>query len=476
MKVLIALLSGWLLAVEMGAQSIDLAEAVPGPPFFHARNGFVSSADIDGDGDADVLMSGQDVDAAELKSIMYINDGNGNFAALAGTPFPGLQFGCSGFADIDNDGDPDLLITGSNFSPKSFADLYSNDGSGNFSRVPNTPFQPVTEGALEFADVDGDGDLDLFLTGYVADTERGFTQLYLNDGSGGYAESPGAAFDQLKFSSVKAIDVDGDLDRDVIIAGSDDNDSLTTRLYLNDGSGAFSPAGDAPFAGIQAGDIAVGDVDNDGDEDVLLVGSHMAELYLNNGAGDFTAKPGLPFTGTFLGTADFADLDLDGDLDVLVTGAVQGAAFAAHVYANLGDNHFVLADSLVDAYLTSTVITDIDGDADPDVVIVGITNEVESFKPRTYINRLQLLGGQVSALASDVSVFPNPSRGRVDIQSKGEVLRTVEIFDLMGRRVLRVLPDRTAFTADLSGLPAGGYVLLIRLDDNSRILEKIIKE
>ena len=69
--------------------------------------------------------------------------------------------------DIDNDGDLDVLITGSGFSFGRFAELYVNDGTGNFTLKPNTPLQLQSEGDFEFEDVDNDGDLDLLTVSYT---------------------------------------------------------------------------------------------------------------------------------------------------------------------------------------------------------------------------------------------------------------------------------------------------------------------
>ncbi|MGB1204574.1 MAG: FG-GAP repeat domain-containing protein [Chitinophagales bacterium] len=369
------------------AQNINLEEAASSSSLNESRNSSLSLGDIDNDGDLDLIISGRQ---SSVITTMYVNDGNANFTEVLNTPFVDVQFGSTGFADIDNDGDLDVLITGTDFTPNRHAKLYLNDGIGNFTLKQNTLFQPQSEGEFVFEDVDNDGDLDLLMTGYidVGSNIGGHTTLYLNDGSGDFSVA-NASFEALRGSSIAFFDMDNDGDKDVIVAGEDDNGAYTTNLYASDGNGNFSLVAGTPFTGFLAGDIAVSDTDNDGDIDVHICGQsssgNMSELYLNDGTGNFSFFPNTPFPITSLGTSDFADFDYDGDMDILVTGSIQGAEFAGAIYENQGNNNFVLADELWSVYLSSVDIGDVDGDSDIDAVIVGISN---GFQPRIYLNTI----------------------------------------------------------------------------------------
>ena len=98
---------------------------------------------------------------------LYTNDGNGNFTEVLDTPFDGVRDGSIAFADIDNDNDLDVLITGNESYPSydGIAKLYTNNGNGNFTEVTGTPFQGVALSSIAFADVDNDGDQDVLITG-----------------------------------------------------------------------------------------------------------------------------------------------------------------------------------------------------------------------------------------------------------------------------------------------------------------------
>lgn len=122
----------------------------------------------------------------------YTNAGSGRFAERTGTPFECVYFGSATFADIDGDGDQDLLLTGTN-SSGALSKLYVNDGQGRFSEKSGALFEGVYLSAAAFADVDGDKDPDAFLTGRNSAGLR-VAKLYLNDGQGHFSEKPGTPF------------------------------------------------------------------------------------------------------------------------------------------------------------------------------------------------------------------------------------------------------------------------------------------
>jgi hypothetical protein len=74
----------------------------------------------------------------------------------------------------------------------------------------------------------------------------------------------------------------------VIISGSEANNTPSTKVYRNDGSGNFALNAESTFAALSGQDIDVADTDNDGDLDILLNGNTRNVLYANNGAGVFT--------------------------------------------------------------------------------------------------------------------------------------------------------------------------------------------
>jgi hypothetical protein len=389
---------------------------VTASPFDNLSGGSIAFADVDGDGDQDALITGRNV-RDEIIAKMYTNDGNGSYSQVTGTPFPGVEFGAIAFGDVDGDGDVDVLLTGADSSLEEIARLFTNDGNGHYTQVNGTTIEGIFSA---FADVDGDGDLDLLTTGsYSSNTWNGLldykTKLYTNDGSGIFTEVLGTLFLGVYSRSFAFADVDGDNDLDLLITGYDNNTFQELAiLYLNDGSGNYSEVTETPFEGLEAGHISFGDVDNDNDMDVIFTGynaDYQVEnvLYTNDGIGNFTEVPGTPFEGVAHGSVVFADLDTDGDLDVMFSGLSNSSNGSAKVYVNNGNLDFTEIDDLpfVGAFESSINIVDIDGDGDDDVSINGL------FKSGLYRN-ITNLPCTITAICSPLTISL-PSEGFVSI-------------------------------------------------------------
>jgi len=372
------------------AQSLDLQEDTTVNNLYDSRQGSCALSDIDNDGDLDLIITGADAQLTNRKTTLYTNDGLGNFTEIIGTGLSNWSEGGKiAFADTDGDADQDLLITGRDGSPNHYAHFYLNDGSGNFTPDTTQPFEPSIGGNLEFADINNDGDLDLFMTGRD-NNNLIFSKLYQNGGTGGFSEVTSTPFLSVGGSASAFFDMDNDNDLDLILAGKNNSNQKKTTLYENDGSGNFSLVSNILFENVDLAAIAIEDSDNDGDLDVLINGENdsgvpVCQLYLNDGTGAFNLLVGTPFIQTSIGTVDFADFDNDNDMDVLVTGSVGGQTFAAHIYENQGMNNFSLVDTLETLYLSSTALGDIDNDNDLDAIIIGIAQlSANIYKPRVY--------------------------------------------------------------------------------------------
>lgn len=455
------------------SQSIDFQELTPSN-LTNARNGAVAMGDIDSDGDLDVFVMGND--ANTLKSELYLNDGEGNYELVPETPFEVLQFGHAGFADVDGDNDLDLLITGSNFVPSRFANLYLNDGDGNFTLDVANDFQPTTEGEFEFADIDNDGDMDLFLTGYMDNNDNGFSGLYINNGTGVFEWIVAVAMEPMRGSSVEFFDYDGDEDLDLLQAGLNDADELVTQLYENDGDGNYTFVMGTPFIGIALGDIDAGDVDGDGDLDIMLNGEsdsgYLIEYYRNED-GEFVVGSIPNLTASFAGTVDLYDFDNDNDLDVFITGAGDSFDHYAELYTNDGSGNFEPAQSLIGVYLSSIAIGDIDGDNDSDMIVVGISSQTDPFLTRIYLNEGPALSaGDKPISVSPFSVYPNPTQESLAISSNLPI-KSIRLSNASGQEIYTYQEIQEI---DMSHLEKGLYYLLIEFANGGEVsIKKVVK-
>lgn len=258
----------------------------------------------------------------------------------------------------------------------------------DFDRERLIPRMLSTEGpALAVGDVNGDGLDDVFLGG--AKEQAG--QLYLQTGAGAFRLAPGGAFAMDASSEdVRALffDADGDGDRDLyVVSGgnefSEDSPALEDRLYLNDGRGRFTKALNAlPDALVSGGAVAAADFDGDGDVDLFVGGRSVpwrygadprSQLLLNNGQGRFldvtaSASPGLERVG-MVTDALWHDIDGDAQPDLLLVGEWMPVT----VFRNEGNGHLERVDSEALArthgWWNRIIAADLDGDGRSEFVL-----------------------------------------------------------------------------------------------------------
>ncbi|MFK7772517.1 MAG: T9SS type A sorting domain-containing protein [Saprospiraceae bacterium] len=459
-------------------------------PFAAARLSSVAFADVDGDNDQDVLITGRDNSTPDPNEVtkLYLNDGFGNYSEVMNTPFAGVIFGSVAFGDIDNDNDQDVLITGRGDLGISIAKLYLNDGFGNFSEVLNTPFEGVYTSSIAFVDIDGDNDQDIFIAG-INDLAYGKSNLYLNDGEANFALVQGTPFLGVVDAAIAFADVDGDNDQDVLITGTNSPAIMPgpiTNLYINEGGANFSLMNGTPFEKIISGAVAFADVDGDNDQDVLITGHvnipptilNVAKLYLNDGVGNYSEMMGNPFEGVFLSSIAFADVDGDNDPDVLITGRISTeypAVRIAKLYTNDGLGTFseVLGTPFEAVEFSSVAFADVDGDSDQDVLITGwIESTPSAGISKLYLNE-NVVAVEEVITGLDLKLYPNPTRVdeiNLSFTSEEYSLLQINILDLNGRLLIQV-EEQVGFgeqtiAVDISSLAKGSY--FIRIDDGDR--------
>ena len=207
---------------------------VTGTPFVNISNGSIAFADVDGDNDQDLLITGSDnVSMSQSTATLYTNNGSGIFTKVTPAVFDAVRNSSISFADIDGDNDQDLLISGISGLRETI--LYTNSGNGTFTKVTGTPFQGLSDGSVAFADIDNDNDQDLLITGWSGD--EGVSKLYTNNGSGTFTEVTGTPFENVYNSSIAFADIDGDNDQDIFITGysfrTGYNSQEISKLYRN---------------------------------------------------------------------------------------------------------------------------------------------------------------------------------------------------------------------------------------------------
>ena len=246
---------------------------------------------------------------------------------------------------------------------------------------------------VDLADIDRDGDVDiLFAEGgnYDSPGKAVRSRIFLNDGSAGFTDisrrvlgsSIGAA------RVIKARDVNGDGDVDIIVGNTFETQS---RLYLGRGDLEFDDvtATNLPRVKASIGDLEVGDVDADGDLDLVLAdwgpGSPLESrgappmLWLNNGHGRFTdvSRSNMPSNRIrFSWELELLDVDNDWDLDLAVSCKVCDTSV---LYQNDGGGRFRLVKGAIPASTNNYDFEpmDVDADGDEDLVTSNDSAEVD---------------------------------------------------------------------------------------------------
>ncbi|MDY0002657.1 MAG: FG-GAP-like repeat-containing protein [Polyangia bacterium] len=349
------------------------------------------AADLDGDGDQDVLQGARD----GLR--LYENRSDGRFDTWPGHLVEGLGEAFDAWvnqaivADFNGDGRPDLfLATLENEPDRVLLGQGPRTVPGAFPGASFLDATPMPEGpthSLHAAagDLDGDGDLDIVIVRPAfVDAEAGvdlpaYIAVWMNDGHAVFTEEGAARLPDAALAArgVAMGDVDGDGDQDLFLS----MDAGTCRLWLNDGHGIFREAPpDAlpPHDTLRARMPAMGDLDADGDLDILVVSTGQDRLWVNDGSGRFTDQ-----TSERLGTENEAgysavivDLDLDGVNDLVVANSDgRLRIYRTDEVGRLFDYSGQVRPALpADADALGVAPADFDGDGDPDLFVSRYNN------------------------------------------------------------------------------------------------------
>lgn len=443
------------------AQSLSFTAADPQPDILEIYAPSSAAGDIDGDGDIDLFQSGI---APRRESGLFRNDGNGNFEEVTATLFPRASSSAAIFEDLDNDGDLDLFFSGDGAGIGEFSHVYLNDGQGVFTLLDNPDLPAFTDSGAAVADVDQDGDPDLLLIGQGA-VGTLISDIFLNDGDGIFTPAGSEAFTPIQFGRAVFFDLEGDEDPDLIISGERQDGMGSTTIYLNDGDGNYSPTNSSALLQIGAADVDTADIDQDGDIDLLISGANvefMARtiLYLNDGSGQFSELTTANLQQTFAGSNAIEDMDNDGDLDILITGSQEGGLPNIYniLYENLGDNSFAPVDTLGGEYISGCIVADFNGDELVDIIIQGFAERTTVYwntSTLTSVERLNELPG--------LAMFPNPTSGLVTVSNtEGIPALQLRIFASDGRLVYEQANLPGVNTVLEHNLPTGTYVAQFR--------------
>ncbi len=306
------------------------------------RKGQLSFADYDRDGDLDLAITGEVTDYGTTK--IYQNDGNGTFSD-SGIEMIDVYNSALAWGDYDNDGDLDLVVIGFGMmGTGKIAKIYENyekEGVVTFRDSGITDLTPVASGSVAWADYDNDGDLDLALAGDAAGLN--VCKIYEN----GYRDDPDNPFSlrqnltPVMNSSLAWGDYDNDGWLDIAICGQKSPEEYVCEIWKNN-AGTFTKA-QSLTPGVSNSSLAWGDYDNDGDLDLVVIGSETGEvpsskIYKNSGESGgytFSEDAGQSLENVDQGSLAWCDYDRDKDIDLVLTG-YSGSVPVTKIYKNDG--------------------------------------------------------------------------------------------------------------------------------------------
>lgn len=287
-------------------------------------------SDIDSDGDDDIIINGYDGSSAQ--SSVYLNNSPSNgidFELYSNSPFRAGYYGSVCAADFDADGDIDYIVNGFDGKDK-FCEVYENEGALSFDKRAASNLPAIDNGGYIAADFDGDGDIDLIGSGLTdGSIEAG---VFINEGDFTFTKKENP-IEAVKNAEICAADFDGDGSVDVIISGHNGVNPIS-RLYLNGGSADFTPH--KTLKGIYRGSLATADLDDDSDIDIYSSGYSkglMNVLYVNDGFASLSMLDNIGVHAAGDGDALIEDFDGDTYPDILQTGVFHSGT-AMELYVN----------------------------------------------------------------------------------------------------------------------------------------------
>jgi hypothetical protein len=413
-------------------------------------------------------------------------------------------------ADFDNDGDQDAVIAITDFIA-----WYPNDGDGNFGEPNPIELDMGQVFDLLAVDIDADGNIDLV----VSYRDQDKVVWYKNLGNGSFSSLQLIASGLNNARGVNGADIDGDGDVDLVLGVT--NGSGVYWVENLDGQGDFGPLISISSNLSLARRQRLGDMDRDGDIDVVSNGSSPLLSWFENvdGQGDFSIQHSIESQGTYENAFDMEDLGGDGDLDI-VSGKDDTLLWRENLdgLGNFGPN--IIIDSQVDIagdihiadldndgfldvlsaltslnriawykntdglgtfgpqqllepflnFPRSVYTADLDDDGDLDV----LTSTVHPLELGSYWYENQTVLSVDEQTAVNIVLYPNPAKNSIIVRQHGELeIKAIRIYDVLGKLVL--IKELDLDFIDVSKLASGMFFVHI-FSENRTIIQQLVKK
>ena len=368
------------------------------------------------------------------------------------------------------------FLFGISFASQSQAQSFSAPLQNPFGLVATNDFADPA-----FADIDGDGDMDLFIGEY-----DGAIKYFENNGTTANPifkaplTNPFGLDSTNTYAFISLADLDNDGDVDLLVGEYNGN----FKYFENTGSStspSFGTPQTNPFGITTVSDFAIpefADLDADGDIDLLVGEAYGVLKYFKNIGSAASPQFAAPVTNPFGITStsvfafpSFADLDKDGDLDMLVgeyygalkyfknTGSAANPQFAAPV-----TNPFGLDTT---NYYAFPAFADLDGDGDMDLLVGEYSGNMQYFE-----NLTTSPGFTNHSSDLEMLLYPNPAQEFLSIKTN-MLIEKVEIINTLGKTVITT---SNANRIALTDLASGFYSARITSKEGDYFIKKFVKE
>lgn len=406
--------------------------------------------------------------AHSLRNLYFENQGDGTFLQrtdliITNENIPSRSVD---WVDYDNDGDSDLFVTNEGNNKNT---LYRNDGTNNFTQITDLEIVSQIRNSMgsSWADVDNDGDFDLIVTNWEQ-----ANQLFINE-NGVFTEVEDSEIGEIGINSFGSTfgDIDNDGDLDLLILNSYNDNHFTNSLFINDGNGNFTKDTSSTLANFEGWtySAAFGDYNNDGWLDVILANnqdeSQVNAVFKNTGTGNNWIK--IKCIGTNSNSSAIGAI-------VKVTAIINGnpvtqirkvEANSGYASQNSLTTHFGLGNAAeiqeIQIKWPSGLVEIFSG-----LNINSINNLTEGTGTMA-VNEVH---------NSNFKVYPNPAKDTLFVEGKFNSNSKLELMNWEGERIQSFdLELNTKSKINISNFPNGIY--FYKISENGKTVDsgKIIK-
>lgn len=454
----------------------QIFQVVPNQTFQNVFYGDCALADFDNNGKTDLVISGTKPGYTGYTGIFKNN--NGIFTENTNTDLSQVMNSAIAVGDLNGDNKQDFIITGTKTGENSSIvfEIYYNNGDGSFTKNATSGIPGVKYGSVAIADMTNDGLADIVVNGNLG--SQYITKVFKQNQDGTFSDL-NAGLLGTYFSALKVFDANADGHLDILVTGLSTNYIPETKLYINSGNGTFTEK-TTTLPNIYLSSMDIMDINGDSYLDILISGTNYSRtpiltIYTNDGSGNFTIQEN-SFTGTYNGDSKFIDYNNDGLIDIFSIGRDINTEKTVLLYKKNRDGSYTLdaenSATIVGVYMSKSQWLDFDNDGDMDLLTIGFEGDNVA-QTRLYENKTINQGNlnTVSFNKNDFKLYPNPTDGIINIQTK-EAIKNISLYNHLGQ----LIATEKQTQINLTNFACGIYMIRVDFENGQTANKKIIKK